>query len=72
MYNFRQTLVQGVYPIMNRLDVRDYALRALIVLSGGVAAVLLTLKGQAQALPALAAGAAMGVVLMTRFGASAE
>jgi hypothetical protein len=57
---------------MNRLDVRDYALRALIVLSGGVAAVLLSLKGQGQALPALAAGATMGVVLMARFGTSEE
>ena len=39
----------------------DFALRALIVFAGGLAAVLLSLKGQGQALPALAVGGTLGV-----------
>ncbi len=51
---------------------QDIALRALIVLAGGVAAALFILKGQAEALPALAVGATLGTVAMSRFGPSEE
>jgi hypothetical protein len=50
----------------------DFALRALIVLAGGLAAVLLALKGQGQALPALAVGGTVGAFMMARFGPSEE
>ena len=50
----------------------DFALRTLIVLAGGVAALLLSLKGQGQALPALAVGATLGACMMARFGPSEE
>ena len=45
-------------------DLRDYALRALVIVAGALSAVLLALKGQAQALPALAVGATLGVWAM--------
>ena len=56
---------------MVKLDRRDYALRALILVAGGVAALLLTLKGQGQALPALAVGGTLGAFVM-RSGAGEE
>src|SRR5712691_13419585 len=52
---------------MNGLAIRDLALRALVVVAGALAAVLLVLKGHAQALPALAVGATLGVFAMGRF-----
>jgi hypothetical protein len=51
-----------------KLDLQDLALRALIVVAGGVSAILLALKGQGQALPALAIGATLGAFFMARFG----
>ncbi len=45
-------------------DFRDLALRALIIVAGALSAVLLALKGQAQALPALAVGATVGAFFM--------
>jgi hypothetical protein len=53
---------------MNKLDFRDLALRALIIVAGGLAAIVMSLKGQAQALPALAVGSALGAVFMGNFG----
>ena len=53
------------------MNVQDIALRALILAAGAVAAVLLVLKGQGQALPALAIGATLGVFAM-RVGAAEE
>jgi hypothetical protein len=50
----------------------DIALRTLIVLAGGVAALLLSLRGQGQALPALAVGGTLGACMMARFGPSEE
>ena len=41
-------------------DLEDLALRALIVIAGALSAVLMAMKGQAQALPALAIGATLG------------
>ena len=52
---------------MNEHDLQDYALRALIVVAGGIAAVLLAMKGQGQALPALAIGGTLGAFFMHRF-----
>ena len=51
-----------------RFDLRDVALRTLILIAGGVAAVLLALKGQGQTLPALAIGGTLGACMMARFG----
>jgi hypothetical protein len=48
----------------SRFDLRDLALRALILLAGGISAVLLMMKGQAQVLPALAIGATLGAFMM--------
>jgi hypothetical protein len=57
---------------MKKFDVRDLALRALIVVAGSVAAILFALKGQAQALPALAVGGTLGAFFMGRYGPSEE
>lgn len=57
---------------MKNLDLKDYALRALILVCGGVAAALLSLRGQAQALAPLALGATLGAAMMGRFGANEE
>jgi hypothetical protein len=53
-------------------DFQDVVLRTLIVIAGGLAAVLLSLKGQGQALPALAVGGTLGAYVMARFGPSEE
>lgn len=50
----------------------DFVLRALIVLAGGLAAAVLALKGQGQALPALAVGGTLGAFMVARFGPSEE
>jgi hypothetical protein len=55
---------------MKKLDLQDLALRALVIVAGSVAAILLSLKGQAQALPALAAGSVLGALMMAQFGHS--
>jgi hypothetical protein len=55
-----------------RFDFRDVALRTLILVAGGLAAVLLVLKGQGQALPALAVGGTLGAFVMARFGPSEQ
>ena len=44
----------------------DFALRALLVVAGLLAAAVLALKGQGAALPALAAGGILGACV-TRF-----
>jgi hypothetical protein len=50
----------------------DFALRALIVVAGVLSAILLSMKGQAHALPALAIGGTIGACFMARFGPSEE
>jgi len=57
---------------MKNLTLQDLALRTLIVLAGGIAATLFILKGQGDALPALALGGTLGACAMARFGPSAE
>ncbi|MGN6183624.1 MAG: hypothetical protein ACTHQM_08225 [Thermoanaerobaculia bacterium] len=62
--------VQGRY-IMN-FDSKDFALRALIVIAGGLSAVLLALKGYGQALPAVAVGGALGAFFASRVQPASE
>lgn len=57
---------------MKNLEWQDLAIRAAMVVAGGVAAALLILKGQAQAVPALAVGATLGTFAMGRFGTWAD
>jgi hypothetical protein len=57
---------------MKKIDPKDLSLRALIVVAGTVAAALLVLRGQAQAVPALALGATLGAFMMGQFGPSEE
>jgi hypothetical protein len=57
---------------MRKLDLQDLMLRTLIVLAGGVAAALFILKGQGEALPALALGGTLGACAMAHFGPSEE
>jgi len=47
-------------------DLLDFALRALFLTAGGVAALLLTLKGYGAALPAVAVGGALGAFFAAR------
>ena len=54
-----------------KFDLVDVALRVLILVAGSIAAILLALQGEGQALPALAAGGTLGAFL-TGFGASHE
>lgn len=54
-----------------KLDLRDLALRALIVVAGVLAAVVLALKGHGAALPALAAGGMLGACV-THFATTSE
>lgn len=60
----RLGVVQAPVTKMEKFDLRDFALRALILIAGGIAAALLALKGQAQSLPALAVGGMLGAFLM--------
>ncbi|HUP45046.1 MAG TPA: hypothetical protein VM779_05995 [Thermoanaerobaculia bacterium] len=53
-------------------DLQDVTLRVLIFAAGGLAAVLLALKGEADALPALALGGTLGAFVMARFSATEE
>jgi hypothetical protein len=53
-------------------DFQETLLRSLILVAGGLAAVLLALKGEAQALPALAIGGTLGAFFMARLGTSEE
>jgi hypothetical protein len=55
-----------------RFDLQDVALRTLILVAGGMAALLLALKGQGPTLPALAIGGTVGACLMARFGPSEQ
>ena len=47
-------------------DYRDFALRALILVAGGLSAILLALKGHGEALPGVAIGGALGAFFATR------
>lgn len=47
-------------------DLRDFALRALILVAGVLSAVLLARQGHGEALPAVAIGGALGAFFATR------
>ena len=49
-----------------KYDYRDFALRAVFLAAGGVAALLLALKGYGAALPAVALGGALGAFFASR------
>ena len=53
-------------------DFRDYALRVLILVAGGIAALLLAMKGHGEALPAVALGGAAGAFFVSRAQISEE
>ena len=53
-----------------KLDLHDIAIRLLFVLSGVVAAVILTMKGYGVALPALAIGGTIGAFAVSRLEAA--
>jgi hypothetical protein len=57
---------------MKNFDLQDLALRSLILLAGGISALLFVMKGQGQALPALALGGTLGACMMARFGEAEE
>lgn len=57
---------------MKKINLHDLAIRALILVAGSVAALLLSLKGHTEAVPALALGATLGTLVMARFQASGE
>ncbi|HET7436732.1 MAG TPA: hypothetical protein VFN10_18630 [Thermoanaerobaculia bacterium] len=48
-------------------DLLDVSLRVLIAVAGGLSAVLLSMKGYGQALPALAVGGTLGACFAARF-----
>ncbi|HVE72740.1 MAG TPA: hypothetical protein VNI54_15350 [Thermoanaerobaculia bacterium] len=47
-------------------DYRDIVLRTLILVAGGLSAILLTMKGHGEALPGVAIGGALGAFFATR------
>jgi len=55
-----------------RYDYRDFALRALFLTAGGLAAVLLAMKGYGTALPAVALGGALGAFFAARVKTSED
>ena len=72
-YNNLRRAVQHVGPQMKtRFDLQDLTLRVLIVAAGCLAAVWFALKGQADALPALALGGTLGAFVMAQFSATEE
>lgn len=62
--------VQHAGPHIMKLEPQDYALRVLIIVAGAVSAILLTLKGHGEAVPALAVGATLGAAMMSSFDAT--
>lgn len=55
-----------------KLDLQDLSLRALFLVAGGLAAVLLAMKGHADALPAVAVGGGLGAWFAARVQSSAN
>jgi hypothetical protein len=51
-------------------DYQDFLLRALFLLAGGIAAIVLTLQGHGEALPAVAIGGAAGAIFASRLQTS--
>lgn len=55
-----------------RFELIDVTLRTLILLAGGVAALLLAREGYGQALPAVAVGGALGAFFAARVQPTSE
>jgi hypothetical protein len=55
-----------------RYDFQDFVLRALFLVAGGLAALLLAIKGYGAALPAVAVGGALGAFVASRVEPSEE
>jgi hypothetical protein len=55
-----------------RYDLQDFVLRALFLVAGGLAALLLAIKGYGAALPAVAVGGALGAFVASRVEPSEE
>ncbi len=53
-------------------DFRDFTLRALVLVAGGLSALLLVMKGHGEALPAVAVGGALGAFFATRVQQTTE
>ncbi len=53
-------------------DLRDLILRTLILVAGGLSALLLALEGHGEALPAVAVGGALGAFFATRLQQTTE
>jgi hypothetical protein len=53
-------------------DLQDFVLRALILVAGGLAALLLAIKGYGASLPAVALGGALGAFFAARLEPSNE
>ena len=53
-------------------DLKDLSLRTLILVAGGLSALLLAMKGYGAALPAVAIGGALGAFFATRFQQPSE
>lgn len=53
-------------------DRKDFALRALILVAGGLSALLLALNGHGEALPAVAVGGALGAFFAGRVQTTEE
>ena len=64
--------VQSAETAPMKYDLRDFALRALILVAGGLSALLLALKGHGEALPAVAVGGALGAFFVTRVQQTSE
>ena len=48
-----------------KYDYRDFALRAVFLTAGGIAALLLAIEGYGTALPAVALGGALGAFIVS-------
>jgi len=70
--SYTHSAIVQVAPQRMKLDLQALTLKALILVAGTLAAVLLAMKGQTQALPGLAIGSTLGVILAGRFGTSEE
>ena len=64
-YNDPPRSVQAASKRMKN-DLRDFTLRALILVAGGLSALVLALQGHGEALPAIAIGGAVGAFFATR------
>ena len=72
IYNASPAAVQSADNKAMNHDYRDFTLRALILVSGGIAAVLLAMKGYGTAIPAVAVGGALGAFFASRAQTTSE